>query len=221
MNKELSKAIMKKSRLRYMCLKYPSRENFLAYKNIKNKCNNLLKQSTKKYIKDISNKGAAASKSFWNAVKPFITHKGIQTNENITIDVEKNEKIEVKGLHEKVDIRTKDLIKDEKILVEMFNKRYINIVEKTSGIAQKNLGNPLNPKLDEKAIREVIENYRNHPSIIKIKEIIKEKSIFDFPEATTENINIIIKSLNPNKATGPDHIPLKVIKLLQMLLILT
>ena len=46
-----------------------------------------------------------------------ITNKDIQTNENITIEVEKNEKIEVKGLHEKVDIRIKDLIKDEKILV--------------------------------------------------------------------------------------------------------
>ena len=125
MNKELSKAIMEKSRFRNRHLKYPSRENFLAYKNIKNKCNNLLKQSKKKYIKDISNKGAATSKSFWNTVKPFITHKGIQTNENITIEVEKNEQIEVKDLHEKVDIRTKDLIKDEKILVEMFNKHYL------------------------------------------------------------------------------------------------
>ena len=28
----------------------------------------------------------------------------------MTIEVEKNEQIEVKGLHEKVDIRTKDLI---------------------------------------------------------------------------------------------------------------
>ena len=52
MNKELSKAIMKKSRLRYMYLKYPSRENFLTYKNVKNKSNNLLKQSKKKYIKE-------------------------------------------------------------------------------------------------------------------------------------------------------------------------
>ena len=91
---------------------------------------------------------------------------GIQTNENITIEVEKNEKIEVEDLHEKVDIRTKDLLKDEKILAEMFNKHYINIVEKTSEIAPKNLGNPLDPKLDEKTIREIIENYRNHPSII-------------------------------------------------------
>ena len=90
----------------------------------------MLKQSKKKYIKDISNKGVATSKSFWNTVKPFI-NKGIQTNENITIEVEKNEKIEVKDLHKKVDIRTKDLIKDEKILLEMLNKHYINITEKT------------------------------------------------------------------------------------------
>ena len=213
---------MEKSRLRNRHLKYPSRENLLAYKNIKNKCNNLLKQSKKKYIKDISNKGAAASKSFWNPIKPFITHKGIQTNENITIEVEKNEQIEVKHLHEEVGIRMKDLMKDEKILAEMFNKQYINIVEETSRIAPKNLGNPLNPKVDEKTIRGIIENYRNHPNTINIKEIVKEKPLFNFPEATEEDINKVIKSLNPNKATDPDHIPLKIIKnLLQMLLILT
>ena len=94
----------------------------------------------------------------------------------------------------------------------MLNKHYINIAEKTLGIAAKDLGNPLDPKLDEKTIRELIENYRNHSSIFKIKEIVKEKPIFDFPEATTEDINIIIKSLNPNKAIGPDRIPLKMIK---------
>ena len=54
-------------------------------------------------------------------------------------------------------------------------KYYINSVEKTSAIASKNIGNPLDPKLDEKIIPEIIENYRNHPSIIKIKEIVKEK----------------------------------------------
>ena len=64
----------------------------------------------------------------------------------------------------------------------MFNKHYINIVEEASGIAPKNLGNPLDPKLDEKTIREIIEDYRNHPSIIKIKETVNEKHIFDFLE---------------------------------------
>ena len=213
MNKDLSKAIMEKSRLRNRHLKYPSRENLLAYKKIKNKCNNLLKQSKRKYLKEISREGTTTSKAFWNTVKPFMTNKGIQTNDNITIEVEKDEKIEVKGLSEKVKLKTNDLIKDETILVEMFNKHYINIVEKTSGIAPKNLGNPLDQKTDDKTIREIIENYQNHPSIIKIKQSVKENNkVFNFPEASTEEINKIIKSLNPHKATGPDGIPLKIIK---------
>ena len=81
---------------------------------MKNKCNNLLKQSKKKKLKDISNKEAATSKTVQNTVNHFATDKGIQKNENITTDVEKNEKRVVKGLQGKVDIRTKDLIKDKK-----------------------------------------------------------------------------------------------------------
>ena len=81
---------------------------------------------------------------------------------------------------------------DEKILVEMLNKNYINIVEKTAGIAPKNIGNPLDQKLNEITIREIIENYRNNPNIIKIKEIVKEKAIFDFPEATTKDIKKLL-----------------------------
>ena len=44
----------------------------------------------------------------------------------------------------------------------MFNKHYINIAEKTSGLA--------GPKTREihEIIHEIIENYPNHPSIIKI-----------------------------------------------------
>ena len=89
---------------------------------------------------------------------------------------------------------------------------YVNIVEKKSGTAPKNLGNSLDLKLDEKTIREIIKNYPNNPSIINIKEIVTEKSILDFPEATIEDINIIITSLNSNKAIFPDCIPLKIIK---------
>ena len=89
---------------------------------------------------------------------------------------------------------------------------YVNIVEKKSGIAPKNLGNSLDLKLHEKSIREIIKNYPNNLSIINIKEIVMEKSILDFPEATIEDINNIITSLNSNKAICPDCIPLKKIK---------
>ena len=54
MNKELSKAIIEKSRLLNSHLRYPSSETFSAYKKIiKNKCNNLVKQTKRK---DINNK---------------------------------------------------------------------------------------------------------------------------------------------------------------------
>ena len=37
--------------------------------------------------------------------------------------------------------------------------------------------------------------------------------IYSFPEAKKEEINILIKRLNPKKATGRDGIPLKITKL--------
>ena len=42
--------------------------------------------------------------------------------------------------------------------------------------------------------------------------MLKKKNIFDFPEVTTEDLNKIIKSLNPKKTVSSDRIPLKIIK---------
>ena len=44
MTKELSKAIMDKSKSRNKYLKWPSRENYVSYKKSKNKCNSLTKK---------------------------------------------------------------------------------------------------------------------------------------------------------------------------------
>lgn len=47
MTKELSKAIVKKSKLKNICSKWSSRENFLAIKKQKNICKNLSKNTKK------------------------------------------------------------------------------------------------------------------------------------------------------------------------------
>lgn len=44
------------------------------------------------------------------------------------------------------------------------------------------------------------------------KLVIKKVTLFDFPQASKKDINLIIKSPNPKKGTGPDEIPIKVIK---------
>ena len=46
----------------------------------------------------------------------------------------------------------------------------------------------------------------------QIQEIVRKKPIFEFPEVITKDINNIITSLNPNKTTGSDRIPLKITK---------
>ena len=62
---------MQKSKVRNKYLKWPSRENFLKYKKIKNKCNSLFRKSKKEYFQNVSNANSSYSKSFWNVVKPL------------------------------------------------------------------------------------------------------------------------------------------------------
>ena len=76
MDKELSKAIMNKSKLRNRYLKWLFRENCLGHKTIENKCNNLLRKLTKKYFQENAGEGSTSNKLFWNTVKPFISNKG-------------------------------------------------------------------------------------------------------------------------------------------------
>ena len=48
--------------------------------------------------------------------------------------------------------------------------------------------------------------------MIKIKENIKEVTLFGLPQTSSKYINQIIKSRNSKKTTGPDGISIKVIK---------
>ena len=84
--KELRKAIMDRSRLRNKHLKYPSRENFVNMKKMKNKCNNSICRKSKiKYLKISTEKEISSNKQFWNFVKPFLTDKGCMSNDFISI----------------------------------------------------------------------------------------------------------------------------------------
>ena len=54
MNKELSKVIMNKSRLRNKYFKWSSQDNVPAYKMVKNKCNTLKRKTKKRYFEYIA-----------------------------------------------------------------------------------------------------------------------------------------------------------------------
>ena len=63
-------------------------------------------------------------------------------------------------------------------------------------------------------MKSIIKQYENHSSIINIKNHIDSPATrSDIPTAKIEDINNIIKNINPKKATGPDKIPPKIVRL--------
>ena len=131
-----------------------------------------------------------SNKAFWKTVKPFLTNKGFLINENITI-------------------KHKDkIVTDNSKLAHLFNNHYINIVDSTSGMPPKNNGNP-ECKSDDHLLQKPL---KNHPSIETLNKICNKKENFDIPTAT-EEINKIIKELDPKKATSLDKTPPKIVKM--------
>ena len=98
MTKDLSKAIMNKSKTRNRYLKWPSRENFLAVKSAKSLCKNLIKTNKKSYFQKVTQKGFANNKAFWNTIKPFLTNKGFLTSDSISLTQENETIIDKKTI---------------------------------------------------------------------------------------------------------------------------
>ena len=95
---------------------------------MKNKCNTLTRKPKKRYFGYIAkNKNFATSKTFWNTVRPFITNKGTISDENIKIKAEENQNIKIKNKYKNklVSSKTNDFIKDESVLVHLFDNNYI------------------------------------------------------------------------------------------------
>ena len=81
MTKELSKAIITRSRMKNKCNKWPSREKFLDLKQIKSKRTNLTKTAKKQYFAKSTENQPLTNKSFWNSISPFLTSKNVRNDE--------------------------------------------------------------------------------------------------------------------------------------------
>ena len=163
MTKDLSKAIMLKSKAKYQYVKWPSRENYLAFKKAKNKCIYINKIAKKDYFKEATKYGVITNKEFWKKLKPFLTNKGCFSEDQISLEV------------------NDELVSDEKILTEISDEYCINIVETSSGIKPFSLGDSANPFLDETMTGKIIDTYRDQPSLIAIKSSITQNSKFSLP----------------------------------------
>ena len=87
MNKNISKAIMDRTRLRNKFLKSRSTESKLAYNKQRNYCVSLIPQTKRDYYNNLDHKNID-NKSFWKYVKPFLTDKNPRSNKITLVENE-------------------------------------------------------------------------------------------------------------------------------------
>ena len=180
MDKKLSQAIMKRSKLRNIYLNQRSEENRLAYKKQRNFCVALIRKKKADYFNNLDLNLVQDNKMFWKTISPYFAN-----------NLEKRSKITL------VDEEDNTLSEDEKI-AETFNKFFENII--------KNLNIPINNEVLEDVsmiqdpILAAIAKYKRHPSILKIKKQIRIENYFDFKHIDDKKMAEVLKDLNAKEA---------------------
>ena len=72
MNKELSKAIMDRTRYRNRFLKNRTEINRKKYSKQRNYCVSLLRKTKRAYYSNLNEKNIKDNREFWETVKPFL-----------------------------------------------------------------------------------------------------------------------------------------------------
>ena len=190
-NKELRKSWYQKSKLRNIYNKNKSDLNWNNFKKQRNICTSLKRKAKKKLFIE-KNKDQI---SFWKIFGPYITNKGHHSKEDYIVS------------------DNGELINDRKKVANLFNNYFINIIENSTGKALPQFTfSPLQETMDQ-----IIEAYKNHPSIIMIKEKMDQskdfKNKFQIPKSTESDIYNIIMKINTKASQGYDKIPPKILKL--------
>ena len=199
MNKTLSKAFMHRSRLKNRYNKNPTEENKNNYKRQRNYCVNLLKREKKKFYSNLDLKFFDNNKKFWQNIKPLFSDK--QNILQKSIILVENDKITSKNseVANKLNTFFIDAVKNLDIVP------FTGLVQDTEFIS-------INENIEIiEDIENIILKYKNHPSILKIKEKVKVETKFKFDDSTSNSFNNEICSLDPKKAGIENDLPAKVL----------
>ena len=177
MSKDLSKAIMTRSRFRNKYLKKPNKPNKLNYNKQRNYCVNLIRKEKRKYYNNLDVKLITDNKQFWKTIKPFFSDKN--------------------DIHRKIALIDGDeIISDDANVAEKMNKFFSDAVSKLNITISSNIGND--------NIYNSIKRFKDHPSSLK-RVHIHEK--FTFSMSNTADIASMLNNLNINKPTTCNNIP--------------
>ena len=189
MNKTLSKVVMTRSRLRNKFLKNPTDENRTNYTKYRNYCTSLFRKEKKLYYNNLDMKLITDNRKFWKTVKPLFSDKHFSNNKITLLDGDK-------------------IISEDAEVAKKFNDYFSNVV-KNLNIEGFETDYCFNPELDK--ISNIIEKFKNHPSVQKIKKNVKVEATFHFKNVSELMIKKKISSLDKKKPTTFNNIPTRIL----------
>ncbi len=193
MSKRLSKEIMHRSKLKNLFNKNPSEENSKLYKRQRNFCVSLLKKEKKKYYNNLDLKVLEDNKNFWKRVKPLFSGKTKVLEKNIVI------------------LDGEEIISDNKMVAEKLNNFFIDAVDNLD-IEYFETENPAELPESSDDIDDIIKRYEKHPSVLKINENVTLDEKFTFKDIGEKDVNDVIYSIDPKKASTENDIPAKILR---------
>ena len=189
--KELSKEIMTRSRLLNKYIRNRNEENRAIYVKQRNYWVPLLRKSKKKYHENLDERNLMDNKLFWKTIKPSFSDK-IVTRDRIHLT------------------KNGEVVKTELETAETLSNFFGDVI-KNLMIPKYSEYDPSIDRVENRTIRAILK-YRNHPSILAIRERKNAQINFCFKEVPIEEIQKEILNLNNKKASQNFDIPTKIIK---------
>ena len=156
MTKTLRKAIMTRSRLKNICNKKRSYDNWDKYKKQRNICVKLLRKTKQGYFNNIDIKSVIDIKKFWKTIRPYFSNKGLNSNKIFLSE---------KGR----------LIKDPAAIATTMNDYFVNITE-TIGLKQFQFDHLSNLFENHTSIIKIKSNLDNVSDKFNLKKCVRKKS---------------------------------------------
>ena len=187
MTKTLTKAIMNRSRLKNKFIKNPDSNNRSIYNKHRNYCVNLLRKEKKRYYNNLDLKLITDNKTFWKTIKPLFSDKN-NICRKITL-IENNE-----------------ILSNDTKVAEVMDDFFSNTVANLDITGYQNC---IHSNTDNDIIGNIIIKFKDHPSILKIKDKIVIHEAFCFTMSNDTDIKREIHKLNINKPTPFNNISAK------------
>ena len=191
MTKELRATIMQRSKLRQKFLKERTKDSKHLYNWQRNIYVSLLRKTKRDYFKQLNSNVISDNKKFWQTISPLFSEKAFRKETILLKDSNRT-------------------IRNNQELAETFDSFFSNITQNLK--LDRNLVEITENLNISDPVIKVIKKYEKHPTIIKIKEKMKNKNMsFSFRFATKETILNELGKLNPKKAYQESDIPVKII----------